>query len=98
MKKDELVADVAKKTGLTQKEVNAVIGATVTTIVEACRDNGDSVNLPGLGIFKQKANPERMGRNPLTGEAIPVKASRTLKFSASSALKVVVETPKGRRK
>lgn len=66
MKKYELVAKVATKTGLSQENVNKVVDAMQEVIVEAVVDGGDEVNLPKLGKFKQKVNPARKGINPLT--------------------------------
>ena len=94
MKKYELVAAVANETGVTQKDVNTVIDAMSDIIVKECRENGDSVNLPGLGIFKRKVNAARTGRNPLTGAALNIPESHTVKFTTSSAVKKVIEVKK----
>lgn len=90
MKKFELVAAVAKQTGLTQRDVNSMIDAMSEVITSTCRDQGEIVNLPSLGIFKPKVNVARKGRNPMTGAVIDIPESHTLKFTASSALKKVV--------
>lgn len=90
MKKFELVAAVAKKTGMTQTDVNKVIDAMCPIIVEACVENGDEVNLPALGKFKQKINPARKGINPLTKKPLDVPESRTLVFKPTSTIKKVL--------
>lgn len=97
MKKWDLVKAIAEKTGVSQKEVNLVVDALSEIVVTECRDNGDSVNLPSLGIFKQKVNSARLGRNPATGEALEIKESHTIVFKPSSALKLVIE-PKPAKK
>lgn len=97
MKKYEFIAEVAKKTGLTQTDVNKVVDAMSETIVEACVENGDEVNLPALGKFKQKVNPARKGINPLTKKPLDVKESHTLKFAPTSMIKKVIE-PKPAKK
>jgi len=91
MKKYELVAAVAKKTGITQTDVNKVVDAISETIVEACVENGDDVNLPTLGKFRQKVNPARKGINPLTKKPMDVKESHTIKFTPTSTIKQVIE-------
>ena len=48
---------------------------------------GLEVRIPGLGTFKQVARPERIGRNPQTGEAVTIAASTSLKFTAAKAAK-----------
>lgn len=91
MKKYELVAAVAKETGMTQTDVNKVIDAMQPIIVKACVEDGDEVNLPLLGKFKQKINPARKGINPLTKKPLDVKESHTLKFTPTSSIKKVIE-------
>lgn len=91
MKKYELVAAVAKKTGLTQTDVNKVIDVMSEVIVEACVENGDEVNLPTLGKFRQKVNPARKGINPLTKQPLDLKESHSLKFTPTSTIKKVIE-------
>lgn len=98
MKKYELVAAVAKKSGLTQTDVNKVVDAMSEVIVETCVENGEEVNLPALGKFKQKVNAARKGRNPLTGTAMDVKESHTLKFQPTSSIKKVIEPAPTKKK
>ena len=91
MKKYELVAAVSKKTGLTQNQVNEVINATCETIVETCVENGEEVNLPAFGKFRQKSNPAREGINPLTKEKIKIKETHTIKFSRTASIKKTID-------
>lgn len=92
MKKYELVAAVAEETGMTQTNVNKVIDAMCLVIVKACVEDGDEVNLPALGKFKQKVNPARKGINPLTKKPMDVPESHTLKFTPTATIKKVVDT------
>ena len=87
MKKYELVAAVAEETGMTQTNVNKVIDAMCPVIVKACIEDGDEVNLPALGKFKQKVNPARKGINPLTKKPMDVPESHTLKFTPTATIK-----------
>lgn len=97
MKKHELVAAVAEKTGMTQKDVNNVIDAMCPIIVQACVIEGDEVNLPNLGKFKRKINPARIGINPLNKQPLNSPESHTLKFTPTSTIKMVLEHKKTKK-
>lgn len=88
MKKWDFVKVVAEKTGKTQKEVDSVLNAMTEVLVTECRDNGDSINLPNLGMFKQKVNSAHKGRNPRTGDVVDIAGSKTIAFRAASNVKV----------
>jgi len=94
MKKWDFIKLVANKVGLSQQQVNEVIDEMGNVIVEQCRDNGETISLPTLGTFKQKVNAARKGRNPLTGETIDVKGSKTIIFRPMPSVKVVDEPEK----
>lgn len=87
MKKGDFVSAVAKQSGETKKTVEAVLDAMGSIIVEEVRDNGEDILIPGVGTFKQKRNEARMGRNPLTGESLKIKASKTIAFKALPSVK-----------
>ena len=86
MNKTDLVNVVAAETELTKKDVEAVVNAAVSAITKALAE-GDKVQLIGFGTFEVKAVGARDGRNPKTGEAIKIAASKKAAFSASKALK-----------
>ena len=89
MNKTELVAAVAQKTGLTKKDAERVVNATVDTVVEAMK-KGEKVQISGFGIFEVKTREARVGRNPRTKETIQIPASRQPIFKASKTLKDAV--------
>ena len=89
MNKTELVAAVAQKTGLTKKDAERVVNATVDTVVETMK-KGEKVQLSGFGIFEVKTREARVGRNPRTKESIQIPASRQPVFKASKTLKDAV--------
>ena len=89
MNKTELVAAVAEKAGLTKKDAERVINATIDTITESLV-NGDKVNVSGFGIFEVKAREARVGRNPRTKETIRIPATKLPAFKASKTLKDAV--------
>ena len=86
MTKAELINVVAQKTELSKKDSEKAVSAVVDAITEALA-SGDKVSLVGFGTFEVSERPEREGRNPKTGEAMTIAASRTPKFKAGKALK-----------
>ncbi len=89
MNKTELVAAMAKKSGLNKKETEAALGAFTDTITKALK-KGDKVQLVGFGTFEVTKRAAREGKNPQTGEKIKIKASKAPKFKAGKALKDIV--------
>ena len=86
MNKAELVTAIAEKAGFTKKDAEAAVNATFKAIAEAMKA-GDKVQLIGFGTFEVKDAAAREGRNPKTGEAITIEASKRPTFSASKVLK-----------
>ena len=89
MNKTELVAAVAAKSGLTKKDAERVVSATIETIVENL-EKGEKVQLSGFGIFEVRERMARIGRNPRTKESVTIPATRLPAFKASKALKDAV--------
>ena len=86
MNKTELIAVVAEKTGMTKKDSERAVAATLDAI-SASLAKGDRVQLSGFGIFEVKERSARVGRNPHTKETIEIPASRVPTFKPSKALK-----------
>ena len=86
MTKTELIAAVAQSTGTTKKDAERIVNATFETIAAQLAE-GQKVQIAGFGIFETKEREARTGRNPLTGEAIQIAASRNPAFKAGKALK-----------
>ena len=89
MNKAELIAAVAEKTGMSKKDTEAVIAATLNTITEALAEE-EKVQLVGFGSFEVKKREARTGLNPKTLEKIEIPASRAPVFKAGKALKDAV--------
>ena len=89
MNTKELAKTVADKHGVTEKQAREVMEALLDGIAETAA-RGEEVSLPGFGKFKVKDMPERSGRNPSTGEAITIAASKAVKFSTGARLKEAV--------
>ena len=90
MNKAELIAEVAAKTGLSKKDSEKAVNATLDTVA-ASLENGEKVQLVGFGVFDVKERGARMGRNPKTKEEIEIPASRVPQFKAGKALKDAVD-------
>lgn len=89
MNKTELIAAVAENCGLTKKETERIVNATLDTIV-CSMTKGDKVQLSGFGIFEVKSREARVGRNPHTKQAIEIPATKVPAFKASKTLKDAV--------
>lgn len=89
MNKTEFVAEIAEKTGVAKKDVEAVVGS-LTDVVAGAASKGDSIQLIGFGTFSLKERAERKGRNPKTGEEITIPASRSVGFKPGKKLKEAV--------
>ena len=90
MNKPELVAAVAAKAELSKKDAEAAVKAVIDSVTEALAD-GDKVALVGFGTFEVKTRAARTGKNPRTGEAISIPASKVPSFKAGAALKNAVK-------
>ena len=89
MNKTELIAAVAEKADLSKKDAEAAITAAVEAITGALSE-GEKVQLVGFGSFEVKTRAARVGRNPKTGEEIPISEARLPVFKAGKALKDAV--------
>ena len=89
MTKTQLVAALAETMGSDKKTANAALDG-IAAIVAKEVASGGSITLPGLGKVACKSRPERMVRNPATGEQVKKPADRQVKFAIAKALKDVV--------
>jgi integration host factor subunit alpha len=88
--KAELAELLFDNVGLNKREAKDMVEAFFEVIRDAL-ESGDSVKLSGFGNFQLRDKPQRPGRNPKTGEAIPIAARRVVTFHASQKLKALVE-------
>lgn len=86
MNKTDLIEIVAKEADLKKKDADAAVNAVLCAIEKALID-GDKVQLIGFGTFEVKDRAAKTGRNPATGAAIEIAASKQIKFSAGKTLK-----------
>ncbi|MBG1232195.1 HU family DNA-binding protein [Aestuariivirga litoralis] len=82
----KIAADLAEKHEMSKKASAAFLADFIDLTVKNLK-KGAKVRVTGLGIFQVKKRPARLGRNPLTGEQIKIKASKKLAFRAAKEVK-----------
>ena len=85
----QVAAELAEKTGMTKKDATGCLDDFVGLIVKHLK-KGNKVRITGLGILQVRNRPARMGRNPATGEAIKIKASKKVAFRVAKDLKEAI--------
>jgi len=84
-----LAAAIAEDQELSKKQAESILTDMVTRITKHLK-KGERVKISGLGILVVRKRAARMGRNPMTGEAIKIKASRKVAFRAAKDLKMAI--------
>jgi DNA-binding protein HU-beta len=85
----QISAALAEKHELQKKATEAIMGDMVGLLVKHLK-KGDRIRIVGLGILQVRKRAARMGRNPATGEAIKIKASKKIAFRAAKDLKEAI--------
>jgi len=94
--KAKLADMLLEKVGLNKREAKDMV-ETFFEEIRLALENGESVKLSGFGNFQLRDKPQRPGRNPKTGEEIPITARRVVTFHASQKLKALVEQTHGKQ-
>ncbi|QOC23960.1 integration host factor subunit alpha [Wenzhouxiangella sp. AB-CW3] len=94
--KADLAASLFDEVGLNKREAKEFVDAWFECIREALED-GDNVKLSGFGNFQLRDKNQRPGRNPKTGEEIPISARRVVTFKPGQKLRARVEAYAGSR-
>ena len=90
MNKHEIVAKIAKDTGITKTSAAAAVESLIDGITRSLK-KGDAVSFVGFGTFKTASRKARTARNPQTGAAIKIPKRRVPRFSAGKGLKQAVK-------
>ena len=90
MNKNEFVAAIAEKSGLTKKDAEAALNAYTAVVTDALKA-GDSVQLIGFGTFEVRERAARTGSNHNTGETIEIAAAKAPAFKPGKALKDAIQ-------
>lgn len=86
MNANELIVHTSQATGVSQAETKRIIDAYLAGIVQSLKEGKDAT-LHSIGKLTVKDTPERIGRNPATGENITIPAGRRTKFTPAKSLK-----------
>ena len=86
MTKKDIVMKVANETNLTQLDVKKIVQKTLDAVVDSLA-KGETVELRNFGVFKVKQRRGRMGRNPRTGDEVPVPEKKVVVFKPGMVLK-----------
>ncbi len=89
MNKTELIAAMADQAGLSKKDAEKALKAFTDIVADELK-KGEKIQLVGFGTFEVTERAARDGRNPLTGKAMKIAASKAPKFKAGKALKDMV--------
>ena len=89
MNKTELIAAVAEKANLSKKDAEAAVSAVLDAVTDELVKGG-KVQLIGFGSFEVRERAAKQGRNPKTGEAMHIPATKVPAFKAGNALKNAV--------
>jgi len=89
MTKRELVMRVASRLGMTQSDVSKIIEGTFDAISQALA-SGQRWELRDFGVFEVKTRASRLGRNPRTGDQVPVPERRVVTFRPGKRMKELV--------
>jgi len=90
MNKQDIIAKIAKDTGLPKTTAAAALDSIIDGITRSLK-KGDSVSFVGFGTFKVSNRKARLARNPQTGAAIKIPKRRVPRFSAGKVLKQAVK-------
>lgn len=88
--KADLAALLFEQVGLNKREAKEMVESFFDEVRDAL-EKGDTVKLSGFGNFQLRDKAQRPGRNPKTGEEMPISARRVVTFHASQKLKAMVE-------
>ena len=89
MNKTDLIASVAEKSALSKKDAEKAVNAFTEAVTEALK-KGNKVQLVGFGVFEVKTRASRIGRNPRTGDQVPVPERRVVTFRPGKKMKELI--------
>lgn len=90
MTKKDIVVRIANEAGIKQIDVKRVVQMTFDIIIDSLA-NGEKIELRNFGVFKTKSRKGRMGRNPRTGQQVPVEPKRVAVFKPGLVMKAKVK-------
>lgn len=89
MNRSELVDAVSQRAGVESRDVDATLKGLFEVVAGVVAKGDEKITIPGFLSFEQVDRAARTGRNPQTGEALEVPASKAVKISAGAKLKAI---------
>ena len=90
MRKRDIVLKISQETGIKQVVVKEVVQRTFDAVLDALRE-GRRIELRNFGVFQVKVRKRRIGRNPKTGQVVPVPERRTVIFKPGLEMKQTIK-------
>lgn len=90
MNKSELISIISEKSNLPKTQIKKILEMALKIIIQSLK-NGNSVQLVGFGTFKVNKRAARIGRNPQTGQAIYISATKTPVFTSGKTFKTEIK-------
>ncbi len=90
MRKRDIVIKISQETGIKQVVVKEVVQRTFDALLQALRE-GKRIELRNFGVFQVKKRKRRIGRNPKTGEVVPVPERQTVVFKPGLEMKQTIK-------
>lgn len=94
MNKTELAEKIAAETNLPRRDVDSMLKAFIETVQQSVK-KGEKISIPGFGGWSQTQKKARTGRNPRTGAAVRIPASKGVKFTVGATFKDTVAAKRG---
>lgn len=90
MRKQDIVLRISELTGVKKRITKVIVQKTLETIMEALK-NGERIELRNFGVFYVKKRKKRIGRNPKTGQVIPIPERYTIVFKPGLEMKKAIK-------
>ena len=90
MNKAQLISALTNTAKLSSRDADVAVNSIFDIIIDQLRQ-GEKVQIVGFGAFDVRERPARKGRNPMTGEAIEIEATRSVAFKPGKSLKDAME-------
>jgi nucleoid DNA-binding protein len=90
MRKRDIVLKISRGTGVSQVVVKDIVQRTLDTIFAALKD-GQRIELRNFGVFSVKKRKKKIGRNPKTGQVVPVPERRVVVFKSGLQMKQAIK-------
>ena len=87
MIKQDIVSQVASTMGITKVKAEVVVGSVFTALKQAMK-KGERIELRGFGVFVVKPRKSGIGRNPRTGDEVPIPPGKTVRFKPGKEIRL----------